>query len=117
MKNLGLLLLIATSMSAFAADAAIKGHLVDINCSSDFGDRPGWAAKHSKKCLQMLPCEKSGYGVLTEDRKIIKFDDDGNQKAKKFIADLTKNNDVKVTVTGSVDGSASTMTVSKIELQ
>jgi len=30
-------------------------------------------AKHSKDCLQMDECAKSGYGVLTDDKKIIMF--------------------------------------------
>jgi hypothetical protein len=110
-----LILFAAATLSAFAADTMVKGHLVDISCSSDLGDRPGWGAKHSRKCLQMLPCEKSGYGVLTEDKQVIKFDDKGNEQAKKFIESITKPNDIRVTVTGSVDGSQ--MTVSKIELQ
>ncbi|HXB20917.1 MAG TPA: hypothetical protein VNV88_06020 [Candidatus Solibacter sp.] len=113
--KLFLILLAATTLNALTADTAVKGHLVDISCSSDLGDRPGWGAKHSRKCLQMLPCAQSGYGVLTEDRQVVKFDDKGNEQAKKFIEGITKPNDIQVVVTGSVDGDH--MTVSKIELQ
>jgi len=63
----------------------------------------------------MDECAKSGYGVLTDDKKIVMFDAAGNQQAKKFIADLKKPKDIKVSVTGTVNGD--TMTVSKIELQ
>ncbi|HEV3038517.1 MAG TPA: hypothetical protein VHA33_12145 [Candidatus Angelobacter sp.] len=113
--RLFLLLLAAASLSAFAADTTVKGYLVDIACSSDLGDRPGFGARHSKKCLQMLPCAQSGYGVLTEDKHVIKFDDKGNEQAKKFIESITKTNDIRVNVTGSVDGDH--ITVNKIELQ
>jgi hypothetical protein len=58
---------------------------------------------------------KSGYGVLTPDKKVIKFDAAGNEKAIKFIDALTQKKDIKVTVTGAVDGDK--MTVEKIELQ
>jgi len=109
-----LILFAAMTLSAFAADTTVKGHLVDISCSSELGDRPGWGAKHSRKCLQMLPCAQSGYGVLTEDKQVVKFDNNGNEQAKKFIETITKPNDIRVTVTGSVNGDH--MTVSKIEL-
>jgi hypothetical protein len=110
-----LILLAAISLSAFAPETTVKGHLVDISCSSDLGDRPGWGAKHSRKCLQMLPCAKSGYGVLTEEKQVVKFDDNGNEQAKKFIESITKPNDIRVNVTGTVDGDH--LTVTKIELQ
>jgi hypothetical protein len=63
----------------------------------------------------MPDCASSGYGVLTDDKKVVKLDKAGNEQAKKFIADLKKEKDVRVVVTGAVNGSS--MTVSKIELQ
>jgi hypothetical protein len=63
----------------------------------------------------MDECAKSGYGVLTDDNKIIMFDAAGNQQAKTFIAGLKKDKDLKVSVTGALNGQS--MTVSKIELQ
>ena len=115
MRKLVLILCAAAVISAFAADTTIKGYLVDISCATEEGSRPDFGIKHSKECLQMPDCVESGYGLLTADKKIIKFDAAGNEHAKKFIADLKKNNDIKVTVTGAVKGDS--MTVSKIELQ
>jgi hypothetical protein len=115
MRKSILVLFAALAVSAFAADTTVKGHLVDLSCAREEGQKPGFGAKHSKSCLEMDDCAKSGYGVLTEDKKIIAFDAAGNQQAKKFIADLKKDKDIKVSVTGAVNGS--TMTVSKIELQ
>jgi hypothetical protein len=66
-------------------------------------------------CLQMPECQKSGYGGLTEDKKVIRFDAASNEKAQKFIADLSKDKDIKVTVTGTMNGDQ--LSVSKIELQ
>ena len=113
--KLFLVLLAATTLSAFAPETTVKGHLVDIACASDLADRPGFGARHSRKCLQMQPCAQSGYGVLTEEKKVVKFDDKGNEQARKFIEGITKANDIRVTVTGAVDGDH--MTVNKIELQ
>jgi hypothetical protein len=115
MKRLTLVLLTAVALSAFAADTKVQGYLVDIACGSEERQRPNFGIKHSKGCLEMPDCAGSGYGVLTEDKKIIRFDAASNAKAKQFIAELKKNNDIKVNVTGTVNGDQ--MSVSKIELQ
>lgn len=115
MKKFIFVLLAAMAMGAFAADTTVKGYLVDLACAAEDGQKPGFGAKHSKDCLQMPDCAKSGYGVLTDDKKVIRFDSASNEQAKKFIAGLTKPRDIKVSVTGTVNGE--TMSVSKIELQ
>ena len=115
MKKLTLVLLTAVALSAFAADTKIQGYLVDIACASEEGQRANFGIKHSKECLQMPDCAKTGYGLLTDDKKIIRFDAASNEKAKQFIADLKMSNDIKVKVTGTVNGDH--MSVSKIELQ
>lgn len=115
MKKFLMILFAAVSISAFAADTTVKGYLVDLACAAEDGSKPGFGAKHSKDCLQMPDCQKSGYGVLTNDKKVIKFDKAGNEQAKKFIADMKKTKDVQVNVSGNVNGD--TMSVSKIELQ
>jgi hypothetical protein len=115
MKKLVLILFAAIWLSALAADTTVKGTLVDLACAREDGSKAGFGAKHSKDCLQMPDCEKSGYGVMTADKKVIRFDKAGNDQAKKFIAEMKKAKDIQVEVTGAVTGD--TMTVSKIVLQ
>jgi len=115
MRKFILVMFAAVAISAFAADTTVKGYLVDLSCAAEEGSKPSFGAKHSKDCLQMEECAKSGYGVLTDDKKVIKFDKTGNEQAKKFINDLKKPKDIKVNVAGNVNGD--TMTVNKIELQ
>ncbi len=115
MKKFVLILFAAMAVSAFAADTTIKGHLVDLSCAAEEGHKPGFAAKHTKDCLLMDECVKSGYGVMTPDNKVIKFDKAGNAEASKFISSLKKEKDIKVAVTGNVNGNS--MSVNKIELQ
>jgi len=112
---IALMLLGAMAASALATDTTVKGYLVDRACASEDANNPGFGAKHTKNCLQMPNCEKSGYAVLTEDNKVITLDYNGNVQAKKFIAALTKNNDIRVIVTGTMNGGE--IIVSKIELQ
>ena len=116
MRKFILILFAVMSTSAFAADTTVKGYLVDLACAtSDEGKKANFGAEHTKDCLQMPDCVQGGYGILTPDKKIVRFDNAGNDQAKKFIASMKKEKDIKVTVTGSVTGSS--MTVSKIELQ
>jgi hypothetical protein len=104
------------SISAFAADTTVKGYLVDLACATgDEGKEANFGGEHTKECLQMPDCVKGGYGILTPDKKIFRFDNAGNEQAKKFIASMKKEKDIKVMVTGAVNGGS--MTVSKIELQ
>ena len=115
MRRIALVLITAAALSAFAAETKVQGYLVDLACASEEGQKPGFGAKHSKMCLQMPECVKSGYGVLTDDKKVIKFDVASNAKAKQFIAGMNKDKDIKVNVTGTVTGES--IAVSKIELQ
>jgi len=117
MKKFAMILFAAMAISAFAADTAVKGYLVDLACAAEDGSKPGFGAKHSKGCLQMPDCVKSGYGVLTDDKKVVKFDAAGNQKVAKFLDGLPKDkkNDIKVSVTGALSGD--NIVVTSIELQ
>lgn len=115
MKKLAMLLLVMLSTSALAASTTVKGYLVDLSCAADLGDKPGFGQNHKKSCLQMPDCKASGYGVLTANKKVLKFDKAGNEKARKFIAATDKAQDFRVNVTGTVKGD--TVTVSRIELQ
>src|SRR5262249_4037330 len=111
-----LILFVAMSIGAYAADTTVKGYLVDLACATgDEGKAANFGAEHTKECLQMPDCVKGGYGLLTPDKKIIRFDKAGNDEAKKIIAAMKKEKDIKVAVTGAVNGGS--MTVSKIELQ
>src|SRR6516165_2981192 len=88
MRKFILMLFAAMSINVFAADSTVKGYLVDLACAREDGQKAGFGAKHTKDCLQMPDCVKAGYGVLTDDKKVVQFDAAGNAQAKKFIAAL-----------------------------
>lgn len=102
------------SVSAFADDISIDGYLIDSTCAARAATRPGFAAGHSKTCLRMPSCADSGYGVLTQDRRFIKFDSNGNEQVKKLLADLAQETGIKVEVSGTMDGDR--MTVKNLRL-
>jgi len=90
MRKFILILSAAMSMSALVADTTVNGYLVDLACAREEGQKDGFGASHGKDCLQMPDCVKSGYGILTDDKRIIIFDKAGNDQAKKFIADVKR---------------------------
>ncbi len=112
-------LLLASSVLLHAASAKVQtlsGHLVDVSCTRENQQKPraDFPQKHSRKCLQMDPCEQSGYGLLTRDNKFYRFDAAGNAQAKKAIAASTKERDITATVTGTVSGDS--IAVSSVQL-
>ena len=58
------------------------------------------AADHPKSCELKDACEKSGYAVIS-GKEMIKFDDNGNKLAKDFLAKTTKEDNLRVKVTGN----------------
>jgi hypothetical protein len=103
--------------AAYAAQGQekVSGYLIDLRCAAQHAGEAGFAAKHDKECLLMDKCVKSGYGVLTADNKLIKFDNKGNREALKLIKATDKDKDWKVTVTGKLTGES--IAVSSIALQ
>ncbi len=93
----------------------IKGVMMDEKCSGTADLRISGATgllvggrivaeAHTKECLLMPECMKSGYGVYTSDNKFLKFDEAGNRKALAAIKTSKQLDDFEVEVTGEVKG-------------
>ncbi|HLH39633.1 MAG TPA: hypothetical protein VKX39_10840 [Bryobacteraceae bacterium] len=102
----------------FTAPAAeFKGVLLDKDCSSkaeeiiSTGSPDGpsieggmlAAEAHTRECLRAPQCEKSGYGIYTNDLKFFPFDAAGNRKAVEALKLSKRETDIRVEVTGEVD--------------
>ena len=93
----------------------VAGYLVDVSCSHDEAEAgPGWGQKHTRACLLMPACVRSGYAVLTDSNEVVRFDAKGNQQAHKLILAGTQNKDWRVRVRGQRAGDE--FRVSTIEL-
>ena len=62
----------------------------------------------------MPACQKSGYGIFTYDNKFLKFDEAGSRKALAAIRASKKEDDLKVEVTGEIQGN--TIKVASLKL-
>ena len=98
------LMVLGLAGSATAQGPAIKGTLMDIACSSHHATEAGYTESHDKKCLLMDGCVKSGYSLVTADKKVLKFDAKGNQMALDLIKKTDHDKDWKVSVMGKVTG-------------
>lgn len=95
----------------------VQGVLIDKECSVSAETRVVsyptphmeggmlWAYTHTRQCLLMPACRRSGYGVFTyETTKYLSFDAAGNQKALALIEASKKPEDFRVEVTGEIQG-------------
>ena len=111
-----LLVLCGLSLNLFSQDNQnVHGYLVDAVCAGNHAKEPGYGAKHSNKCNLMDVCVKSGFSVITPEQSVLKFDAKGNEQALNLIKATDKENDLRVVVTGKVDGQ--TIAVTSIELE
>jgi hypothetical protein len=111
-----------------AADAkTVQGVLLDKECSPNAetrlvgGSSPHleggmlWAYTHRRSCLLMPSCQRSGFGIFTYDTtKFLSFDAAGNAKALALIQASKKEDDMRIEVTGEIQGD--TMKVSTLKL-
>lgn len=83
--------------------------VIDVACSKKAAAN---ADAHTKECA--LACEKSGYGVLTADKKFLKFDADGNAKMLEALKASDKTDHLRANVSGDVEGD--TIKVTSVKL-
>ena len=105
----------AIGVETNASSGAIRGVLLDAKCSPNaemrmvpspnphFEGGMLWAYTHTRECLLMPACQRSGYGVYGND-KFLAFDAAGSQKALALIQASKKQDDFRVEVTGEVQG-------------
>ena len=104
-KTLGALALLCAS-AALATAETWNGTLVDVMCKGKD------LASHTTKCA--LACAKGGYGLVLADGKFVKFDEGGNARTLAALKATSKEKDLKVKVSGTLDGD--TVKVASIDL-
>ena len=117
---------IAFLAAGIASAATVEGVIVDKTCSPKMELRivsPGnsmvggmvAAEAHTKECLLMAECQKSGYGLYTQDNKFYAFDAEGSRKALALIKASAKLVDFEVEITGEVSGDTLKVTAMKLK--
>jgi hypothetical protein len=95
---------------AFAANQTFNDvSVVDVACSQKAAAD---ADSHTRECA--LTCQKSGFGIVTADKKFLKFDDAGNAKVLAELKASDKTDHLRVNVSGDVKGD--TIKVTSVKL-
>lgn len=109
------LAMLALSGSAAEKEQTLNGYLIDVMCGSKHvQEGTAYGANHPKSCLLMPACVQSGYALLTEDKKLLKFDSKGNEEASKLINSTDREKNWRVLVTGRLNDDQ--IAVSRIKL-
>lgn len=94
----------------FAAAASYHNvAVVDVMCSKRAAANPD---AHTRDCA--LKCSGSGFGIVTEDQKFLKFDAEGNAKIAEALKASDKKDHLRVNVDGDVEGD--TLKVKSVQL-
>jgi hypothetical protein len=95
--------LLALGLMATPALAASQSFndvsIVDVACSKKFAND---ADSHTRDCALM--CKESGFGIVTADKKFLKFDASGNAKMLEQLKASDKTDHLRVNVSGDVKG-------------
>jgi hypothetical protein len=83
--------------------------VVDVACSKKAAAD---ADAHTRECA--LGCAKSGFGIVTADKKFLKFDAEGNTKMLEVLKASDKADHLRVDVSGDVEGD--TIKVASVKL-
>ena len=75
------------------------GYLMDTMCAASRLDK---ASSHTTECMKR--CKQSGFGLVTQEGKYIKFDEKGNIKALNELELTGKQDELLVKVTGEMRG-------------
>jgi hypothetical protein len=108
MKKFVALTVLAFSVSA-AASTWNNVALVDKACSRKVAANPD---AHTRDCA--LKCAGTGYGIVSDDGKFLKFDSAGDQEALKLLNGTDKKDHIRVTVDG--DEKDGTIAVKSVKL-
>jgi hypothetical protein len=105
--------LLAFGLLASPSLAATKSFndvtVIDLACSKKAAANPD---SHTRDCA--LKCQKSGFGILTEDKQFLKFDAKGNAEIADALKASTKADHLRVNVSGDVEGD--TLKVKSVKL-
>src|SRR5258707_14993615 len=82
--------------AALASAEVFSGTVVDVMCKGKD------LSSHTRQCA--LDCAKSGFGLVQADGKFLKLDESGNAKTLSLLKKSSKDKDLKMKVTGTMDG-------------
>lgn len=93
------------AVSSVLPATELQGVLSDWNCTQDmvrYGRDK--VLRQNRNCSMVKNYDRAGYGVITQDKKYYRLDDNGNKLARELLANSPDKDNLKVIVTGEIDG-------------
>ena len=110
---IGLLLVFLFPVVAIADDHVFEQYLLDVDCANKAITDDGTNLQtnpenHNVTCLKMTYCSASGYGLIIRNKKtgrynFFKFDEKGDELARKLLETTNKTDNMRVKVRGTID--------------
>ena len=88
-----------------ASGTELQGVIIDPNCAQDILKHGRHVVKKRHECSLMKDYAREGYGMITDDRRFFRFDDAGNKRARELLKNTSDRDNLKVIVSGEIDGS------------
>ena len=109
---IGLLLVFSFQVVAIADDV-LEQYLFDVDCAKKAIADDGTVLRtfpenHTVACLKKPSCRASGYGLIIRNKKtgrynFFKFDEKGDELARKLLETTNKTDNMRVKVRGTID--------------
>jgi hypothetical protein len=104
LKTVFALCLLATISSALSA-AELQGLIVDWKCAKQIvHDGREKTFQDNQNCRLMNNYNRPQYGLITDDKKFYRLDDPGNHRILELLQNTPDKDNLKVVVTGEIDG-------------
>ncbi|HEX3684095.1 MAG TPA: hypothetical protein VHU83_16300 [Bryobacteraceae bacterium] len=105
MRKLVLLVFLPLLAAASASAADLQGVLADWNCTRDMVSQGREKVlRHNRNCSLVKNYNRAAYAVITQDKKYFRLDDNGNKLARELLANSPNKDNLKVIVSGDIDG-------------
>ncbi len=101
-----LLLLALVAGTAFAAKAAeVQGVIADWNCTERMvRDGREKVLRQDRSCSLEKNANRGAYGLITDEKKFYKFDEEGNRQARELLNNSHDKNNLRVLARGELEG-------------
>ena len=131
MKKLAIFLAISAlsvllfQVVAIAEDHVFEQYLLDVDCANKAITDDGTNLRtnpenHTVACLKKPSCMASGYGVIIRNKEtgkydFYKFNEKGDELARKLLETTKKTDNMKIKVRGTIDDKGMMLKVKSIE--
>jgi hypothetical protein len=85
--------------------AELQGVIADWKCTEAMvRDGREKTLKQNRDCSLMKNPDRASYGLITVDKNYYQFDESGNQKVRELLRNTPDKDNLKVIVSGDLDG-------------